>query len=143
MRHAYKWNKQGKWSIKHDECVRCGNNTYSHLAHGLCHWCYYKDYKQTDEYKAKARAYEKKKRIEVLTHYGNGVMECSCCGENTFEFLGLDHINGGGNQHRKNIKTTRVYDYLRRNKFPEGFQVLCHNCNMAKGFRGRCPHVEN
>jgi hypothetical protein len=26
------------------------------------------------------------------------------------------------------------------NEFPDGFQVLCHNCNLAKGYYGECPH---
>ena len=25
-------------------------------------------------------------------------------------------------------------------KYPPGYQVLCHNCNLAKGFYGSCPH---
>jgi hypothetical protein len=30
--------------------------------------------------------------------------------------------------------------WLRRNKFPSGYQVLCHNCNFSKGHVGICPH---
>jgi hypothetical protein len=30
--------------------------------------------------------------------------------------------------------------WLVKNKFPGGFQVLCHNCNYAKARSGRCPH---
>jgi hypothetical protein len=140
MKHTYKWDRIGKWADKFDGCIECKSDVFSHEAHGLCHWCYYKIYKSTDKYKEYSRSYEKKKRIEVLTHYGNGKMECACCGESIFEFLGLDHINGGGNKHRKSIGTTRLYDYLRSHGYPDGFQVLCHNCNMAKGFRGKCPH---
>lgn len=33
-----------------------------------------------------------------------------------------------------------LYAWLHANKYPDGFQVLCHNCNMAKGFYSRCPH---
>jgi len=31
--------------------------------------------------------------------------------------------------------------WLRKYNYPKGFQVLCHNCNMAKRF-GVCPHKE-
>jgi hypothetical protein len=143
MKHTYFWSRVGKWAKHFDKCVKCGLDTYSHLGHGMCHWCYYDEYKKTDKYKEYSREFEKRKRIEVLTHYGNGNMRCVCCGESTFEFLGLDHINGGGNKHRKSIKTTRVYDYLKRHGDPDGFQVLCHNCNMAIGFYGFCPHRIN
>jgi hypothetical protein len=29
---------------------------------------------------------------------------------------------------------------LARNGFPDGYRVLCHNCNMALGQYGYCPH---
>jgi hypothetical protein len=29
------------------------------------------------------------------------------------------------------------------NGFPSGFRTLCHNCNMAKGLYGTCPHERN
>jgi hypothetical protein len=29
---------------------------------------------------------------------------------------------------------------LIKNNFPDGFQVLCHNCNMSIGLYGYCPH---
>lgn len=80
---------------------------------------------------------ERAKREHILQHYGG---QCCCCGEARYEFLAIDHLEGGGNQHRKQIGN-KIYRWLRRNNLPEGFQVLCHNCNMAKGFYGQCPHV--
>lgn len=38
------------------------------------------------------------------------------------------------------VKKENIPWWLRRNNYPNGFQVLCHNCNMAKGFYGKCPH---
>lgn len=35
---------------------------------------------------------------------------------------------------------TAFYEWLRRKNYPGGFQVLCHNCNAAKGHLGYCPH---
>lgn len=77
-------------------------------------------------------------RYEVLNHYSKGTPCCVCCGEDQYEFLSLDHIEGGGNQHRQEVP--HVYRWLKRNEFPIGYQVLCHNCNLAKGFYGECPH---
>jgi hypothetical protein len=33
--------------------------------------------------------------------------------------------------------------WLRKHNYPEGFQVLCHNCNMGRQINGGvCPHME-
>ncbi len=82
----------------------------------------------------------RKLRLELIQAYGR---RCACCGESAVEFLALDHINGGGNAHRKQMKTsTQIYRDLKRQGFPkDGFRLLCHNCNMATGFYGYCPHA--
>lgn len=82
-----------------------------------------------------------KQRKLVLEHYSGGEVKCRCCGENTYEFLAIDHINGGGTQHRKSLANAPVVRFLIKNNFPEGYQVLCHNCNHAKHFYGQCPHI--
>ena len=79
-----------------------------------------------------------KLRLDVLSHYGGNPPECACCGERMIQFLALDHINGGGNEQRK--KVGNVYQWVKANAFPVGYQVLCHNCNQAKGWYGQCPH---
>jgi len=67
-------------------------------------------------------------RCETIYWYSNGKMCCDICGENKLEFLAIDHINGGGTEHRKKEKGNFLY-YLIRNNFPEGYRILCHNCN--------------
>lgn len=82
-------------------------------------------------------------RLEILNHYGR---HCSCCGETEEAFLCIDHIYGNGNKHRREIKSQggpHFYSWLKRHNYPDGFQVLCHNCNMAKGFYGKCPHQKS
>jgi hypothetical protein len=79
-------------------------------------------------------------KLAVFQHYGGA---CACCSESSIEFLCIDHINGNGNKHRRQIGSdggSSFYLWLKRNGFPEGFQVLCHNCNMAKSCYGACPH---
>jgi hypothetical protein len=88
------------------------------------------------------KSYEKL-RYEVLNHYSNGKIKCNCCGEQEYKFLALDHINGDGNKHRKLIGRGGLYQWIRNNHYPQGFQVLCHNCNFAKGHYGKCPHIKN
>jgi hypothetical protein len=80
------------------------------------------------------------RRIKVLEHYSNGIIKCNCCGETTIEFMSIDHIGGGGNEHRKLVGRKGILNWIISNNYPEGFQVLCHNCNMAKGANGTCPH---
>ncbi len=79
-----------------------------------------------------------KLRIRVIQHYGG---KCACCGMKPLKFLAIDHINGGGNKHRKKLGGAyNFYLWLVRENFPKGFQVLCHNCNMATRYGATCPH---
>lgn len=75
-------------------------------------------------------------RLRAIERLGG---KCVCCGESRFEFLAFDHVNGGGNAHRKVVSTRKLAGMLARGNI-EGFQLLCHNCNLAKGFYGQCPH---
>ena len=75
----------------------------------------------------------------MIVHYSKGVPQCSCCGELIYEFLTIDHVHNDGKDHRKKIGHN-LYDWLIKNNFPDGFQVLCMNCNWAKGKYGLCPH---
>ena len=49
-------------------------------------------------------------RIDNMAYGG---YKCTCCGETEPKFLSIDHT---------------------------GYQILCHNCNMALGSYGYCPH---
>lgn len=77
------------------------------------------------------------RRLRVLDHYGHA---CACCHVTDKEFLTVDHINNDGKEHRKAIKDLNINQWLVRHNFPEGFQLLCYNCNLAKGRYGYCPH---
>jgi len=99
---------------------------------------YYQTHK--DQYSDNARRRNQELKAEVIVEYGN---VCVCCGEGLIEFLSIDHINNDGAEHRKNLGRTNIYSWLKANGFPkEGFQVLCMNCNFAKGAYGKCPHQE-
>ena len=91
----------------------------------------------------KARVYARARlhRYQALVVYGGDPPHCACCGESGLAFLALDHINGGGRRHRKQTGGGGFYSWLRQNNYPEGLQVLCHNCNMGKrSYGGVCPH---
>jgi hypothetical protein len=78
-------------------------------------------------------------RLEVLQHYSKKrTPECACCKIQILEFLGIDHVKGGGRKHKETVK--HLYAWLKKNRFPKGFRVLCHNCNQSLGAYGYCPH---
>jgi len=43
-------------------------------------------------------------------------------------------------KHGMDMSSDVLYSWLKKNNFPKGFQVLCMNCNFAKGKLGKCPH---
>lgn len=93
-----------------------------------------------DDQRNYSRAYNRRLRQEALDRYGRW---CRCCGEAHEEFLAIDHVEGNGNNHRRQIGSTggmNMYLWLKRNGYPAGFRTLCHNCNLAIGFYGYCPH---
>lgn len=84
------------------------------------------------------RAWYRRNRQTVFDYYDN---KCECCGETHKEFFSIDHINGDGAKHRREVlKGKDIYIWLIRNNFPEGFRILCMNCNTAIGRHGYCPH---
>jgi hypothetical protein len=87
-----------------------------------------------------ARAHKRyaDRRKKVLEYYGG---KCTCCGETIPQFLAIDHINGDGKKHRKEIGPMDITAWLVKNNFPDGFQILCHNCNHGRFLNGGiCPH---
>lgn len=91
---------------------------------------------------ARRREGHRRLREKAIAAYGG---RCACCGETTYEFLAIDHVNNDGAQHRRDIGKqggAHFYGWLQTNDFPQDgrFQILCHNCNLAKGFYGTCPH---
>lgn len=67
-------------------------------------------------------------KMEVFSHYSS---KCADCGENRSEYLTMDHVNDDGASHRREIGT-QIFPWLKRNNYPDDFQILCFNCNYAK-----------
>jgi hypothetical protein len=105
---------------------------------------YYHSNQEYREYQsALAKAARRNMREEVMTHYSQGQPKCECCGEMEYEFLSVDHIHGNGPEHRRQgIASKRFYKWLKDNGYPEGYRVLCMNCNFATGVHGHCPHQQ-
>lgn len=101
-------------------------------------------FRLTQKYKDYMFNWKLKTKTTVINHYSNGTMHCRCCKETEMGFLSIDHINGGGNKHRKKIGSYAggaFYRWLIKNNFPDGFQILCYNCNLGRAINGgMCPH---
>lgn len=88
---------------------------------------------------AYAKRYRNDLKAQIFEAYG---ARCNCCGETNTGFLSIDHVNGGGNEHRKSVGGgAQVYLDIIRRGFPEDFQILCYNCNLGRQWNeGVCPH---
>ena len=99
------------------------------------------------QYKAVRAEYSrrcvKERKLAVISHYSNLTNKCLCCGEPDIRFLTIDHINGNGNKHRRQNKIVDLARWLIRNNYPEGYQILCFNCNAGRSInKGICPHKD-
>jgi len=82
---------------------------------------------------------------EVLTHYGGGKCACVKCGESRLACLSIDHINGYGNEFRREAETffntrasgSALYRWLKQAGYPDGYQTLCMNCQFVKRVENR------
>lgn len=99
----------------------------------------------TEEKRKRSRARARERRKKVIEHYGG---KCACCEDATYEFLTVDHKNNDGASHRRELMNTpgsrnyafQIVNFIVANDFPDGFQILCWNCNLAKAKHGECPH---
>ncbi len=75
-------------------------------------------------------------RLEVFARYSED-NNCVCCGFDDPRSLSIDHINDNGADHRRSIGLAGrggydFYRWLKQNGYPDGFQVLCSNCQFKK-----------
>lgn len=108
-------------------CVKCGKNSQA-TPSTYCERC--------TEY---GRRYSRMRRQEVIERYGG---QCACCGEANHYFLTIDHVNNDGAEHRRKAGGhAKTFDEIYKTPYNPRFQLLCHNCNSAKGNYGSCPHT--
>lgn len=93
----------------------------------------HRKYREThrEQGRRKGRIYNQRMKSLVLFHYSSGVPTCAHCGFCDIRALSIDHINGGGSRHQREISNT-IYRWLINNDFPDGYQVLCMNCQFIK-----------
>jgi hypothetical protein len=78
-------------------------------------------------------------RKAAFAIYGN---VCQCCNLDDEMILTIDHVTGGGRQHKRTLNiNNQFYKWLAKNSYPIGFQTLCFNCNCGRSINnGVCPH---
>lgn len=77
-------------------------------------------------------------KTEVIRHYSpSGTCQNEGCNFSDIRALTIDHIDGGGNKHRRQLfpNTPRgagnaIYRWLKNAGYPDGFRVLCMNCQF-------------
>lgn len=104
---------------------------------------YHRAWEAKNREKLRVRNQEQRRRIrlEAIAAYGG---RCACCGESQTEFLTIDHVYNDGAVERRGdrrLTGTKFYQRLKRLGWPKDrYQLLCFNCNCAKGHFGMCPH---
>lgn len=128
-------------------CARISNALWKKTPQGIA---WRRAYQSQPKYRQQQYQRNRKRyandRLALFTALCGGEPHCQCPGCNVTDlvFLQLDHQeNNGGSERRrlKNCGAARIYFLARRdpNRMKK-FQVLCANCNHAKGrFNGRCP----
>ena len=110
-------------------CAKCPNPSPDGPRCGSC---------QAKANEVQARYY-RRLRMKALEAYG---LFCACCGTTELRFLTIDHIHNDGAAHRREVGKSGpdFLQWLKKNNYPPGFQVLCAKCNSAKYWEGECPH---
>lgn len=128
--HCHSKAKDGKQT-----CCKFCRNEYRREARREHRGCYANEYVNNREAASKRnKKYTARLKLTVLLAYSLGSKpSCTQCGFSDDRALSIDHIDGDGAQHRKEIASGRTfYKWLIDNDFPDGFQTLCMNCQFVK-----------
>ena len=147
---------ESKFEVNRKQCMRCRGYMRYHqdTAKALASRKKWRDANKDKMAKIHARSYAKanakdggqrrreysrknslKLKMDVYHAYSGEIIKCALCPENDMACLSLDHINGDGAEHRRQLHTKsgdKVWRDLRKRGYPEGFQILCMNCQFKK-----------
>ena len=90
--------------------------------------------KNSNLHRIQIRKYVKATKEKVIGYYSKGNNECKNCKNKDIRVLTIDHVNGNGAEERRKLKRSghSFYVWLIKSGFPEGYQVLCLNCQRIK-----------
>ena len=130
------WAKKNKRKVAADARKRYRESPEKHRT-ATAKWR--KDHREAE----KKRARDRFRNLHAVCIEGLGAA-CACCGEPRRTMLEIDHIGGGGNEHRRRSGgSVGTYNEIILSGFPRNrFQVLCANCNQSKRRNiGVCEHA--
>lgn len=85
------------------------------------------------------KRYRIKLKTDGIKAYGG---HCQCCGEAEPEILTCDHVSGGGNKHRAELKRQGKFGgggmwlVAKKEGYPPTYRVLCWNCQWSAHIGG-------
>ena len=136
MSIAYERNKSNPKYMEHKRVLGRAQAAKRRAAHPD----YYKKEKEWVKF------HSLKTKVSFFRLIGNGKIQCACCGMVDIEFLTLDHLENDGSTEKRELNCKRggwqFYNKIRKMKgFDKSrYQILCFNCNIARGTLGICPH---
>jgi hypothetical protein len=127
--NIYKWLKKNNYPSGYQ--ILCANCNWKKHLNNI------KIDKPTNIQKYR-QEYSKKLKKTVFSHYDK-LMCCNRCKTTDIDILTLDHIEGSGKKHMRQIGIKggggfAFYSYLRKHKYPQHIklQILCFNCQFIK-----------
>jgi hypothetical protein len=87
-------------------------------------------------WECRAQREQAQQKLRLLSALG---WKCACCGETMPAFLTLEHKLG--RVEHKGLTSLQIYARAAKEGWPtDKYELLCMNCNFAKGHFGQCPH---
>ena len=109
-----------------------------------------REYESRDEVKLRQKTNAEKLKLEVYSKLSkrdsnSDIPCCNCCGENSdIRFLVIDHVYGRSHlpKNERKLLGGRTAARVKKNGYPDDYQILCWNCNEAKMISkdNKCPH---
>ena len=123
------------------KCKRCNKKEArpnGKFCSRLCYMRWYRD-ENRGEVREYSTEYKRQDRIKVYEYFGG----CTCkdCGITDTDVLTVDHLKGGGQQHRKSLykcgsgggMISKFASQLRHGQNLEpDYEVVCRNCNWKR-----------
>jgi len=70
-------------------------------------------------------------RLAALKKVGHGILKCNRCGCDKYEWLEINHINGGGCKERKIENGSKFYESIVSGvRKIDDLELLCRPCNL-------------
>ena len=82
------------------------------------------------EYQASYYQRHKKELKQAILNLSG--RKCALCGYNDVRALEIDHINGGGKNHRRHVGGIGYYKELLKMATDKTVRTLCRNCNWIE-----------